>query len=97
MAVATDFNPGSCTLPAQPLAAQFACIYYGLTIVEALRGITVNAARALRLDAGTIAVGRPADVVVTDVPDYRHLIYRLGHNPARLTIRRGRVTSQRPN
>ncbi|MBM3322038.1 imidazolonepropionase [candidate division WOR-3 bacterium] len=92
MAVATDFNPGSCTLLAQPLAAQFACVYYGLTVVEALRGITVNAARALRLEAGTIEPGRWADLVVTDVPDYRHLVYRLGHNPVRFTIRRGRFT-----
>ncbi|MBM3313299.1 imidazolonepropionase, partial [candidate division WOR-3 bacterium] len=37
MAVATDFNPGSCPLLAQPPAAQFACIYYGMTIEEALR------------------------------------------------------------
>jgi imidazolonepropionase len=94
MAVATDFNPGSCTLLAQPLAAQFACIYYGLTIEEALRGITVNAAKALRLDAGTIEPGKWADLVVTDVPDYRHLVYRLGHNPVRLTIRHGQVITR---
>ncbi len=95
MAVASDFNPGSCTLLAQPLAAQLACIYYGLTVEEALRGITVNAARALRADAGTIEPGKSADLVVTDVPDYRHLIYRFGHNPVRLTIRQGRITYRR--
>ena len=95
MAVATDFNPGSCTLLSQSLALQLACIYYGLTIVEALRGVTVNAARALKLESetGTLEPGRWADIVVTDVPDYRHLAYRFGHNPVRLTIRRGRVLS----
>jgi imidazolonepropionase len=96
MAVATDFNPGSCTLLAQPLAAQYACIYYGLTVVEALRGITVNAAKALRVDAGTIEAGKPADLVVTDAPDYRHIIYRLGHNPVRMTVSRGSITYSRP-
>lgn len=95
MAVATDFNPGSCPLLAQPLAAQYACIYYGLTMVEALRGITVNAARALRVEAGTIEPGRAADIVVTDVPEYQHLVYRLGHNPVRLVLRQGRVVSSR--
>ncbi len=95
MAVATDFNPGSCPLLAQPLAAQYACIYYGLSVTEALRGITVNAAKALRLDAGTIEPGRLADIVVTDVPDYRHLAYRLGHNPVRMTIRHGRIVYER--
>jgi len=93
MALGTDFNPGSCTLLAQPLTVQFACVHYGLTIVEALRGVTVNAARALKLEAeiGTLEPGKQADIVVTDVPDYRHLVYRLGHNPVRTVIRSGEV------
>jgi imidazolonepropionase len=93
MAIATDFNPGSCPMLAQPIAAQFGCIHYGMTIEEALRGVTVNAARALRLDSevGTLEPGKAADIVVTDVPDYRHIVYRLGHNPVFMTIRDGRV------
>jgi imidazolonepropionase len=93
MALATDFNPGSCPMLAQPLAAQLGCIHYGLTIEEALRGITANAARALKLDSevGTLEPGKVADIVVTDVPDYRHVIYRLGHNPVCMTISAGRV------
>ncbi|MEO0080183.1 MAG: amidohydrolase family protein, partial [candidate division WOR-3 bacterium] len=61
--------------------------------VEALRGVTVNAARALGLEKelGTIEPGKWADIIVTDVPDYRHLTYRLGHNPVRMTIRHGQV------
>jgi imidazolonepropionase len=93
IALASDFNPGSCPMLAQPLTAQFGCIHYGMTIEEALRGITVNAAKALRLDSevGTLEPGKAADVVVTDVPDYRHLVYRLGHNPVWMTIYGGRV------
>lgn len=97
MALATDFNPGSCTMLAQPLTVQFGCIYYGLTPVEALRGVTVNAARALKLDGelGTLEPGKCADIVVTDVPSYQHLVYRLGHNPVRLTVRHGKLTFER--
>jgi len=93
MALASDFNPGSCPMLAQPLTAQFGCIHYGLTIEEALRGVTVNAAKALRLDSeiGTLEPGKAADVVVTDVPDYRHIVYRLGHNPVWMTIAGGRI------
>ncbi|MBN2465334.1 imidazolonepropionase [candidate division WOR-3 bacterium] len=93
MALASDFNPGSCPMLAQPLTAQFGCLHYGLTIEEALSGITVNAARALQLDSeiGTLEPGKAADVVVTDVPDYRHIVYRLGHNPVWMTIYGGRV------
>ncbi len=97
MALGSDFNPGSCTLLAPPLVAQFGCIYYGLTITEALRGITINAARALRLEreTGSIELGKSAELVITDVPDYRHLIYRLGHNPVQLVLSQGRVVYTR--
>jgi imidazolonepropionase len=97
MAVATDFNPGSSTCIAQPMAVVFACVTYGLTIVEALRGITTNAARALLLgdEVGTIEPGRWADIVVTDVPSYQHLAYRVAHNPCRYVIRHGVVIHAR--
>ncbi|MEO0023176.1 MAG: amidohydrolase family protein, partial [candidate division WOR-3 bacterium] len=97
MALGSDFNPGSCTLLAPPLVSQFGCIYYGLTITEALRGITINAARALRLEreTGSIEPGKSAELVITDVPDYRHLIYRLGHNPVQLVLSQGRVVYTR--
>jgi imidazolonepropionase len=96
MALASDFNPGSCTLLAQPLTAQLGCVYYGLTMVEALRGITVSAARALKLESevGMLEPGKWGDIVVTDVPDYRHIVYRLGRNPVRLVIRRGTVVRE---
>jgi len=93
MALASDFNPGSCPMLAQPLTAQFGCLHYGMTIEEALRGVTVSAAKALQLDSevGTLEPGKAANIVVTDVPDYRHLVYRLGHNPVWMTIYGGRV------
>jgi imidazolonepropionase len=93
MALASDFNPGSCPMLAQPLTAQFGCLHYGLTIEEALRGITINAAKALQLDSevGMLEPGKAADVVVTDVPDYRHIVYRLGHNPVWMTVSGGRI------
>ncbi|UCG42138.1 MAG: imidazolonepropionase [candidate division WOR-3 bacterium] len=93
MALATDFNPGSSTLLCQPLTVVFGCLLYGMTIVEALRGVTVNSAKALGIEhqAGTIEPGRTADVVITDLPDYRHLAYRVGHNPCRTVIRHGKV------
>ncbi|OYD16517.1 imidazolonepropionase, partial [candidate division WOR-3 bacterium JGI_Cruoil_03_51_56] len=93
MALATDFNPGSSTLLCQPMTVVFGCLVYGMTIVEALRGITVNAAKALKLEneVGTLEPGKWADIVVTDLPDYRHLAYRVCHNPARVVIRHGKV------
>ncbi len=97
IALGSDCNPGSSTLLAQPLTLQFGCIYYGLTIVEAIRGVTVIAAKALKMEneIGSLEPGKSADIIITDVPDYRHLAYRLGHNPVRTVISKGRVIYQK--
>ncbi|MFO7637802.1 MAG: amidohydrolase family protein [bacterium] len=64
-------------------------------MVEAIRGVTVNAARGLEIAAGTIEPGRRADIIITDLPDYRHLAYRVGHNPCRVVICGGRVAREK--
>ncbi len=82
MAVATDCNPGSSPLTSLLLAVNMACTLFRLTPEEALRGVTVNAARALRLDdAGRIAPGLRADLAVWDVEEPAELAYRIGFNP----------------
>lgn len=98
-ALGSDFNPGSSPLLAQPLTLQLSCIHYGLSIVEAVRGVTVNGAYALRKEdeVGTIEPGKRADIVHTDLPDYRHLAYRFGHNPVRTVIHKGKVVYQSPS
>jgi imidazolonepropionase len=69
LAVATDLNPGTSPMDDLWLAASLSCLTLGLTVEEALRGITVEAARALGLtDRGRIAPGLLADVVCVDPP-----------------------------
>ena len=84
MAVATDCNPGTSPLLSLRLAMALACAQFRLTPEEALRGATVNAAKALGLsDRGTLAVGKRADLVVWDACDPAELCYWLGGGPAR--------------
>jgi len=66
IAVATDCNPGTSPLLSPTLAINMACTLFGLTPEEALAGMTVNAARALGLEAeiGTLAPGKAADLAV---------------------------------
>jgi imidazolonepropionase len=67
-----------------------ACVLFRLTPEEALRGVTVNAARALGLkDRGLIAPGLKADLVLWDATAPGHLAYPLGFNPRHLVIRNG--------
>jgi len=59
-----------------------ACTLFGLTPLEALLGMTRNAARALGLDdRGVIAAGARADLAVWDVETPAELAYRIGYNP----------------
>lgn len=82
MALATDCNPGSSPLTSLLLTLNMGCTLFRMTPEEALRGITVNAARALGLkDAGVVAEGRRADLAVWDVTEPAELAYRIGFNP----------------
>jgi imidazolonepropionase len=79
MAVATDCNPGTSPLLSLRLAAGMACTLFRLTPEEALRGVTVNAARALGFsDRGTLAVGQRADLVVWKAKQPAELCYWIG-------------------
>jgi len=92
MAVATDCNPGTSPLVSLPLAMHLACTRFGLSVDEALAGVTTNAARALGLarDAGVIAPGARADLVVWDAERPAQIVYWLGAAPVHAVIRRGR-------
>lgn len=79
MAIATDLNPGTSPLLSLRLAMSMACTLFRLTPAEALRGATINAARALGLkDRGALAVGQRADIVVWDTHQPAALSYWIG-------------------
>lgn len=92
MAVATDLNPGSSPLASLTLAMNMACTLFRMTPVEALRGTTVHAARALGLtDRGRIAPGLRADLCLWDADHPAELSYRIGATPLHTRIFGGRV------
>jgi imidazolonepropionase len=70
-----------------------ACRTLRLTPAQALAAATINAAFAVgRGDTvGSLQVGKQADIVILDVPDYRHLGYRFGTNLVYTVIKRGQV------
>jgi imidazolonepropionase len=82
IALASDCNPGSSPMTSLLLTMNMACTLFRMTPQEALRGVTVNAARALGLaDCGTVAVGQRADLAVWNVEHPAELAYRIGFNP----------------
>jgi imidazolonepropionase len=93
VALATDLNPGSAPCFSMPLVMAMACRYQRLSPPEALNAATLNAAHAIGLGAalGSLEVGKQADMLILNVPDYRHLMYHLGGNPVETVIKRGAV------
>ena len=92
IAIATDHNPGSSPGLSLLLMLNMACTLFRLTPEEALRGVTVHAARALGLaDRGALAAGRRADFVVWDLAHANELAYWFGRNPCRQVVAAGRA------
>lgn len=95
IALTTDMNPGSSPCYSMPLAMAIACRYQKLTPAEALAAATINAAHAVGLGdrLGSLEPGKQADLIVCDVPDFRHLAYEFGANPAVEVVKKGRMPS----
>jgi imidazolonepropionase len=91
IALATDCNPGTSPLTSLLLTMNMGATLFRLTPAECLRGVTVNAARALGLaDRGIIAPGARADLAIWDVQHPAELTYRIGFNPLHARIFGGR-------
>ncbi len=93
LAIATDCNPGTGWNESMQFVMALSARYLHLTPAQALVAATLNAAYAIgRGDTiGGVEVGKLGDLVVWDVPDYRHLSYRFGTNLVKTVVKRGRV------
>ena len=92
MAVSTDMNPGTSPMGSVLLAMNMACTLFRLTPEEALKGTTINAARALGLtDRGRLAPGLNADLAVWTAETPAELSYRFGFNPLHSLILGGKA------
>ena len=91
VAVATDFNPGSAPSFHLPLALTLACALQRMTPAEALKGATINAARAVGVErqVGSLEVGKAADFAIIDAPDVNHWLYHFLPNACVMTVING--------
>lgn len=94
MAIATDCNPGTSPVTSLLLILNMAATAFGLTVTEALRGVTANASRALGLqeEIGTLEAGKACDLAIWNVSDPAQLVYRIGLNPLHTRIKDGICT-----
>ena len=93
VAMASDFNPGSCPCLNLQFVINLGCLKYRLTPEEVLTAVTLNAAAAIGLAdrTGSVEPGKLGDLVIWDAPDLDYICYRMGSNLAKTVIKKGNV------
>ena len=93
VAMATDFNPGSCPCLNLQFVINLGCLKYKLTPEEVLTAVTLNGAAAIDMadKVGSVEPGKQADLVIWDAPDLDYICYRVGSNLTRSVIKKGTV------
>jgi imidazolonepropionase len=91
IALATDCNPGTSPLTSLLLAMNMGATCFRLTVAECLAGVTINAARALGLQAecGSLEAGKSCDLAIWDIEEPAELVYRMGAKPLHARVWRG--------
>jgi len=98
IALGSDYNPGTCMIYQMPIIIALGCLLYNMSLTEAIRGATINSAKALGLEnkIGSIEPGKDADLIILDIPDYKHIPYQFGKNLVKMVIKKGKIVSPRP-
>ncbi len=92
IALATDLNP-NCWTESMQMIMTLACYNMKLSPAEALTAATINSACAIdrQDEIGSIEVGKKADIVIFDVPNYNFLPYQFGVNLVSKVIKSGKI------
>ncbi|PKM50740.1 MAG: imidazolonepropionase [Firmicutes bacterium HGW-Firmicutes-7] len=93
VALASDFNPGSCYSESIPLIIALATLQMSMTTEEVITALTINGAAALNRaeNIGSLDVGKIADVVIHDCPSYHFLSYHIGVSAVETVIKKGQI------
>lgn len=91
VAIASDFNPGSCPSLNLQFVMNLGYLKYRMTPEEILTAVTINPACGINRGdkVGTLEVGKQGDLVIWDAPNMEMLCYRFGSNMALQTIKKG--------
>jgi imidazolonepropionase len=99
VALATDLNPGSSMTESLPLMMTMGCTLFKMTPKEVIQATTVYAAKSMgrENEIGSLEIGKQADILVLDIPNYRYLPYHFGVDHAEIVIKKGRIVYRRPD
>jgi imidazolonepropionase len=98
VALATDLNPGSSMTESLPLMMTMGCTMLKMTAKEVIQATTIHAAKSVgrEKEIGSLDIGKQADVLVLDIPNYRYLPYHFGVDHVEVVIKKGKVVYRRP-
>lgn len=93
VALATDFNPGSCMTQSMQLVLTIATLYLHLSLAEVFVAATINGACAIGMEqeVGSLMVGKSADFVIWNAQNYFYVPYHFGDNLVDRVIKRGQM------
>ena len=93
VALATDYNPGSCFTESIPLIFALATLYMDITTEEAVTALTINAAAAIdrAKTIGSLDVGKYGDLVVLEYPSYKFIPYHIGISTVGKVVKKGNL------
>lgn len=93
VALATDYNPGSCPTESLQSVMVFASMGMGLTPQEVINGMTINSAHAINRGdkVGSLEKGKMADILIMDAPNENYIIYHFGINHVNTVIKNGKI------
>jgi imidazolonepropionase len=97
VALATDFNPGSCNCDSMAFVISLACVQMRMTPAEAICAATINAAYALERGdrIGSLEAGKQADFLIMDMPGYQYIPYHIGSSAVETVYKKGQKIWQK--
>ena len=91
VALATDYNPGSCHIQSMPFILSLACIYMKMPVLDAIKAGTYTAAKSLLLEdeIGSIEPGKKADILVWNIQRAVQIPYLVSDHPIHFVLKNG--------
>ena len=91
IALATDFNPGSCSIQSMPFIISLACLFLKMDILDAVKACTYTSAKSLMLEdtIGSIEEGKKADLIIWEIDKIENVPYLVDSTPIRNVLKNG--------
>ena len=92
IAIATDYNPGSCSIQSMSFIIMLSCIYLHMNILEAIKSSTYVAAKSLMMEneIGSIEKGKKADILIWNLSRVEEIPYTIDSQQLNLILKNGK-------